>query len=104
MSLKEKDTYLKFLKQNRDVFAWKYSEMPELDPAITMHRLAIELNRRSVKQAHRSMHPDLAAKVEAEVDKLIMAKFIREVQYPVWLANVVPIKKKNGQIRVCIDF
>lgn len=33
-----------------------------------------------------------------------MAKFIREVQYPVWLANVVPVKRKNGQIRVCIDF
>ena len=21
-----------------------------------------------------------------------------------WLANVVPVKKKNGEIRICIDF
>ena len=31
-------------------------------------------------------------------------KFIREVQYPTWLANIVPVKKKNGQIRIRVDF
>lgn len=30
--------------------------------------------------------------------------FIREVQYPIWLVNVVLVKKKIGQIRICIDF
>ena len=30
--------------------------------------------------------------------------FIREVQYLTWLANIVPVKKKNGQIRICVDF
>lgn len=50
------------------------------------------------------MHPDLAAKVEAEVEKLITPKFIWEVQFPISLANIVPIKKKNEQIRGYIDF
>ncbi|RVW60032.1 hypothetical protein CK203_089491 [Vitis vinifera] len=27
-----------------------------------------------------------------------------EVKYPTWIANIVPVKKKNGQIRVCVDF
>ena len=26
------------------------------------------------------------------------------MQYLEWIANIVPIKKKNGQIRVCVDF
>lgn len=30
--------------------------------------------------------------------------FIRPARYVDWLANVVPVKKKNGTIRVCIDF
>lgn len=50
------------------------------------------------------MHPDLAAKVKGDVDKLVPAGIIQEVQYPFWLANIVLIKKKNVQIRVCIDF
>uniref|UniRef100_A0A2N9I0X6 Uncharacterized protein n=1 Tax=Fagus sylvatica TaxID=28930 RepID=A0A2N9I0X6_FAGSY len=27
-----------------------------------------------------------------------------EVQFPKWIANIVPVRKKNGQIRVCVDF
>ena len=26
------------------------------------------------------------------------------MQFPKWIANIVPVKKKNGQIRVCVDF
>jgi hypothetical protein len=32
--------------------------------------------------------------VEAEVQRLQDAQVIREVKYPVWLANTVPVKKK----------
>ena len=39
-----------------------------------------------------------------EVRKLIAAKFIRELYYPDWLANVVMVKKANDKWRMCIDF
>jgi hypothetical protein len=42
--------------------------------------------------------------VEAEVQRLQDAKVIREVLYPLWLANTVPVKKKNGKWRMCVDF
>ena len=32
------------------------------------------------------------------------AKFIKEVYYPDWLANVVMVKKTNGKWRTCVDF
>lgn len=53
--------------------------MPGLDPVVAMHRRAFEPDRLLVKQAPRGMHRDLAAKVEAEVDKLVNAGFIQEV-------------------------
>jgi hypothetical protein len=40
----------------------------------------------------------------AEVQRLLYAGFIREVQYPSWLANVVMVKKKNGKWGMCTDF
>jgi hypothetical protein len=38
------------------------------------------------------------------VQRLQDAKVIREVMYPVWLANTVPVKKKNRKWRMCVDF
>jgi len=42
--------------------------------------------------------------MEKEVNKLIEVGFICEVKYPTWIANIVPIRKKNGQLRVCVNF
>ncbi|KAL0419155.1 UNVERIFIED_CONTAM: Transposon Tf2-12 polyprotein [Sesamum radiatum] len=41
---------------------------------------------------------------KGEVNKLIKVAFIREVKYPMWISSIVPVRKKNGQIRVCVDF
>lgn len=78
--------------------------MPGLDPNAAMHKLAISPDILPVKEPQRKFHPELAERKKEEVQKLKDAGFIREEKYPDWLANIVPIKKKNGQIRVCIDF
>ncbi|XP_058216876.1 uncharacterized protein LOC131327758 [Rhododendron vialii] len=100
----EAQRYISFLKEHRDVFAWTYNEMPGLDPGVAVHRLAVHPEKRPVKQAPRRTRPELTSQIEAEVDKLLTAGFIREVKYPTWLANIVPVPKKNGKIRICIDF
>ena len=41
---------------------------------------------------------------QSEVKKLIDSGFIREEQHPDWVANIIPVAKKNGKIRICIDF
>ncbi|KAL0287154.1 UNVERIFIED_CONTAM: hypothetical protein Scaly_2774600 [Sesamum calycinum] len=41
---------------------------------------------------------------KGEVNKLIEVGFIREVKYPMWISSIVSVRKKNGQIRLCIDF
>uniref|UniRef100_A0A2N9HH26 Uncharacterized protein n=1 Tax=Fagus sylvatica TaxID=28930 RepID=A0A2N9HH26_FAGSY len=100
----EEKEYLELLTEYKDVFAWTYKEMPGLDPRIAVHRLAIKQEARPVKQAQRRFRPELLPQIEAEVNKLEQAGFIREVQFPKWIANIVPVRKKNGQIRVCVDF
>lgn len=38
-----------------------------------------------------------------EIQKLLAAGFIKLIQHPKWLSNIVPVKKKNGQIQCCVD-
>ena len=43
-------------------------------------------------------------KIKLKVQKLLKAGFIVEIECLSWLANIVPVKKKGGQIRICVDF
>lgn len=42
--------------------------------------------------------------VVEEVQKLLSAGFIREIQYTTWLANIVIVKKSNEKWRMCTDY
>ena len=92
-----------FLKQNKDVFAWKQEDMGGIDPAIITHRLNVSPSFKPVKQK-RSFAPERQKAINEEVDKLLHAGAIRQVEYPEWLANVVLVKKENDKWRLCIDF
>ena len=93
-----------FLRQNKDVFAWKHADMGGIDPTIITHRLNVNSSFKPVKQKRRSFTPERQKAINEEVGKLLQAGAIREVEYPEWLANVVLVKKANGKWRLCIDF
>ena len=50
------------------------------------------------------MHPSLELTVKAELKKLLAARNIFLVSHTQWVANLVPVWKKNGDIRLCVDF
>ncbi|XP_020410515.1 uncharacterized protein LOC109946596 [Prunus persica] len=101
----KEESYHQLLLEYKDVFAWTYKEMPGLDPKVAVHQLVVKPGTHPIKQTQRRFRPELLSQIEAEVDKLIAAEFIREVKYSMWIANIVPVKKKiTGQIRICVDF
>ena len=86
-----------FLRQNKDVFAWKQADMGGIDPKVITHRLNVSPSFKPVKQKRRSFAPERQKAITEEVRKLLQAGAIREVEYPEWLANVVLVKKANGK-------
>ena len=52
---------------------------------------------RPVLQKVRRFHPDRQKIIRDEIDKLLEARFIREVEYPDWSANVVVVPKNEGK-------
>ena len=93
-----------FLRQNKDVFAWKQADMGGIDPTVITHRLNVNPSFKPIKQKRRSFAPERQKAINEEVGKLLQAGAIREVEYPEWLANVVLVKKANSKWRLCIDF
>ena len=93
-----------FLRQNKDIFAWKQADMGGINPTIITHRLNVSPSFKPVKQKRRSFAPERKKAINEEVGKLLQAGAIKEVEYPEWLANVVLIKKANGKWRLYIDF
>jgi hypothetical protein len=68
------------------------------------HALDINPNMRPKKQRQIKMLEDRILAAKAEVQRLLDANVMREVKYSDWLANVVLVPKKNGKMRMCIDF
>ena len=99
-----KNLLIHFLRQNKDVFAWKQADMGGIDPAVITHRLNVSPSFKLIKQKRRSFAPEKQKAINEEVSKLLQAGAIREVEYPEWLTNVVLVKKANGKWRLCIDF
>ncbi|KAH0643806.1 hypothetical protein KY290_033918 [Solanum tuberosum] len=99
----EERNYFKLLVEYKDVFAWSYREMSGLSRRIVIHYLGIKKGTRPTMQSQRVFRLELVTQTKVEVNKLIKVGFIREVNYPLWISTIVPIKKKNGQICVCVD-
>jgi hypothetical protein len=99
-----KASITRLLREYKDIFAWSHKDMPGIDAKVISHYLAVNPESRPVIQKRRLFNPDRSAAIKKEVEKLLAAGSIREVQYPQWVANVVLVKKKNNQWRMCVDF
>jgi hypothetical protein len=97
-------TYTSLFKEFRDIFAWSYEEMSGIDPAIVVHEIKTYPGAKPVRQRLRPVHPRKAAAIKLEVEKLLKAGFIYPVALTEWVSNPVPIDKKGGSIRVCVDY
>ena len=95
---------IRFLKKNMEVFAWKQEDMGGIYYAVITHMLNVSLSFKQFKQNRRSFAPERQKTINEEVDKLLQADAIREIEYSEWLANVVLVKKENGKWRLYIDF
>eukprot|EP00253_Pinus_taeda_P022398 PITA_22398 len=60
--------------------------------------------QKPVQEKLRKIHPNLEGQIKSELNKLLKAKIIFPVRHSNWVSNIVPIRKKSGDIRICIDF
>jgi hypothetical protein len=104
LSEDQEKTLIRFLFNNKDVFAWSANDLCGVNRDVIEHSLNVDPSFRPRKQRLWKMSNDKAEGARNEVKRLLSAGVIREVKYPEWLANTVMVKKANGKWRMCIDF
>nr|GEY35986.1 reverse transcriptase domain-containing protein [Tanacetum cinerariifolium] len=77
------------LKKNLDIFAWQPSDMTGVPRSVVEHRLNIREGCPPVRQKKRGQAPERTKAIQAEVQKLVEARIMREVYYYDWLSNPV---------------
>ncbi|PKI49434.1 hypothetical protein CRG98_030166, partial [Punica granatum] len=79
--------------------------MPGLDPSIVKHFLPLDTKRFPPKRQHlRRQRAGLLLRIKEEIIKQINAGFLEVCNYFEWVANIVPMEKKDGRVRVCVDY
>ena len=92
------------LQEYNNVFAWSYQDMPGIDTDIVVHQLPLKEECMSIKQKLRRVKLEMLLKIKEEVKKQLDAGFFEVAKYPQWVANIVPVPKKDGKVRMCVDY
>jgi len=68
------------------------------------HMLSLNPKCSLVKQKLRTMNPEMSLKIKEEMKKQFDVGFLAVARYPEWVANTVPVPKKNGKVQMCVDY
>ena len=99
-----KEAAIQLFKEYKDIFAWGHEDLKGIPSSLAEHTIDLVPDAHPVQQRRYRMNPNYAVKVKAELDKLLQAKFISPVDSAPWLSPMVIIPKKNGTLRICVDF
>lgn len=56
-----------------------------------------------VKQRPYHVSPYVQAKMNEEIDRMMSLGIIEKAKSPTWLSPIIPVKKANGNVRLCLD-
>lgn len=78
--------------------------MKGVDPRFCMHRINLKKDAVPVISQRYRMNPNYAKAVKEELDKLMKVGFIYPLEKVTWLLPIVVVPKKNGKLRICVDY
>jgi hypothetical protein len=99
-----KSKYAKFLKWYKNVFAWSYDDFKTYDTSVIEHKIPLKHGIKHFRHKLRQINPILLPVIERDAKKLVNGNIIVPLRQSKWVANLVPVQKKSGEIRLCVDF
>jgi hypothetical protein len=95
---------IKFLQENRDIFAWKSADMSGVPRELIEHELHLDPKAKPIKQGLCRFTQDMKDVTKREIARLLYVSSIKHVYHPDWLTNPVLAPKRNKGWRMCVDY
>lgn len=74
------------------------------DTSNITHTIPLKPRVRPFSQRKRPINSLLEPIIQKEAQKLLSTRIIFPFKHSTCVANLVPIRKKNGEIKLCVDF
>jgi hypothetical protein len=100
----EVKAYKEMIEEFIDVFVWSYENLKDISADLMKHWVPLISDARSIRQKERRMNPQLQLLVRIELERLLKAEFIRPVEITDLVSLMVLVRKKNGKLRVYVDY
>jgi hypothetical protein len=71
---------------------------------VIQHKIPLNKDTKPFRKKLRSFNPLLLPTMEREIKKLLDARIIIPLRYSEWIVNLVSVRKKNREIKLCVDF
>jgi hypothetical protein len=92
------------LKEFKDVFAWTYKDQKDIPSNLVQHIIELDISILTTHQPRYRLNPNYVVVVKQNIDKLLVIGFIQLVEEATWLSPIVVVLKKNGKLKICVDF
>ena len=86
------------LREYQDVFAWTYKDLKGVDPNICQYTILMRDDAKPSKQRPYTYNDNFANKIKDEINKLLEAELIYEIEHTEWVSPIVVVPKKNGKL------
>ena len=122
LDTKQEEQLLEVLRKNKQPIGWTLTDLKGLDPSLCTHRIFLEDESRSIREAQRRLNLRVWEVVKEEILKWLNAEIIYPISDSQWVSPVHVVPKKAGvtvttnekgeeiqvrlmtKWRVCIDY
>jgi len=99
---KERNQYEDLLCKYIHLFVFSYKDLREV--TMKQHKIELVPNAKPIRAKQGRWNPRYTTMVKEELDKLLEVGFIRPMETTEWVSLVVLALKKNGKLRVCVNY
>ncbi len=91
-------------KEFKDVFAQTYKDLQGIPLELVQDKIKLDTSISPTHQTRYKLNLNYGVIVKQDIDKLLIIGFIQPIEEATWLSPTMVIPKKNGKLRICVDF